>query len=81
MFAAPRYVIKDGGLVIEDYELRASPEGRTLQVAPAYDRGIEQVLEPFFEEFYTVRFANYPVDDRYAPHAQIIPTTGPAAVP
>ncbi|HEU5260370.1 MAG TPA: formylmethanofuran dehydrogenase subunit A [Gemmatimonadales bacterium] len=79
MFSAPRYVIKDGELAIEDHEFRVSREGRTLQVAPEYDRGIEQVLEPFFEDFYTVRFANYPVDERYAPHAQIIPTAPQAA--
>jgi len=75
MFSAPRYVIKDGELIIEDHELRADHQGRILHVAPDYDPQIEQVIEPFFEDFYTIRFANYPVDDRYVPNGQIIPTT------
>ena len=75
MFSAPRYVIKDGELIIEDHELRADHQGRLLHVAPDYDPQIEQVIEPFFEDFYTIRFANYPVDDRYVPNGQIIPTT------
>jgi len=79
MFSAPRYVIKDAELIIEDHELRADHQGRVLHVAPAYDPQIEQVIEPFFEDFYTIRFANYPVDDRYVPKGQIIPTTPSAA--
>ena len=75
MFSAPRYVIKDGELIIGDHELRADHQGRLLHVAPDYDPQIEQVIEPFFEDFYTIRFANYPVDDRYVPNGQIIPTT------
>jgi len=75
MFSTPRYVIKDGELIIEDHELRADHQGRLLHVAPDYDPQIERVIEPFFEDFYTIRFANYPVDDRYVPNGQIIPTT------
>ncbi len=74
MFAAPRYVIKGGELVIEDHEFRTEVAGRVYHVAPGYDPGIERVLEPFFEDYYTIRFANYPVADRYAPHARVVPT-------
>jgi formylmethanofuran dehydrogenase subunit A len=79
MFSTPRYVIKDGEIIIEDHEFRADHEGRVLHVAPDYDPDIERVIEPFFEEFYTIRFRNYPVDDRYVRHGQLIPTTGQAA--
>ena len=79
MFSAPRYVIKDGELIIEDHEFRRDHEGRLLHVAPDFDPVIEQVIEPFFEDFYTIRFANYPVDDRYAPHREVIPTAPQAA--
>ncbi len=79
MFSAPRYVIKDGELIIEDHEFRADHAGRLLYVAPDFDPAIEQVIEPFFEDFYTIRFANYPVDDRYAPHRELIPTAPQAA--
>ncbi|HXG44186.1 MAG TPA: formylmethanofuran dehydrogenase subunit A [Gemmatimonadales bacterium] len=80
MFSAPRYVIKGGELVIEDHEFRADVEGQVYHVAPGYDPGIERVIEPFFEEYYTIRFANYPVADRYVPHARVVPST-PAAAP
>lgn len=79
MFSTPRYVIKDGELIIDDHEFRADHQGRVFQVAPDYDPEIERVIGPFFEEFYTIRFANYPVDARYVPHGQIIPTAHQAA--
>jgi formylmethanofuran dehydrogenase subunit A len=79
MFSTPRYVIKDGELIIEDHELRADHEGRLLHVAPDYDPSVEQVIQPFFEDYYTIRFGNYPVDDRYLHHHRTIPT-GPQAV-
>jgi formylmethanofuran dehydrogenase subunit A len=79
MFSTPRYVIKDGELIIEDHEFRADHEGRILHVAPDYDPDIERVIEPFFEEFYTIRFGNYAVADRYIRHGQIVPTAAQAA--
>lgn len=79
MFEAPRYVIKDGVVIIDDHEFREDHEGRFLHVAPDYDPGIEQVLAPFFEDFYTIQFKNYPVDVRYVAHRSIIPTASQAA--
>ena len=75
MFSTPRYVIKAGELVIEDHEFRTDAEGQVFHVAPDYDPGIEQVIQPFFEDFYTVQFSNYPVDLSYLHHHQVIPTT------
>jgi formylmethanofuran dehydrogenase subunit A len=79
MFSTPRYVIKDGQLIIEDYEFRADHEGRLLHVAPDYDPEIEKAIRPFFEEFYSIRFNNYAVSDHYLHHQQVIPTTHQAA--
>jgi formylmethanofuran dehydrogenase subunit A len=79
MFSTPRYVIKDGQLIIEDYEFRADHEGRILHVAPDYDPAIEKAVRPFFEEFYSIRFNNYAVSDHYLHHQQVIPTTHQAA--
>lgn len=79
MFSTPRYVIKDGQLIIEDYEFRADHEGRLLHVAPDYDPAIEKAIQPFFEEFYSIRFNNYAVSDHYLHHQQVIPTTHQAA--
>jgi formylmethanofuran dehydrogenase subunit A len=61
MFAAPRYVIKDGRAVVEDGELRETPPGRLLRAGVDYDPGIEPTLEGLFEDHYSVQFASYPV--------------------
>jgi formylmethanofuran dehydrogenase subunit A len=63
MFQWPRHVIKSGVLVVEDGELRASPEGKTLHVAPQYDRDVENDIRDWFDQYYSIRFRNYPVSD------------------
>jgi formylmethanofuran dehydrogenase subunit A len=78
MFSAPRYVIKDGTLVIADHEFRTDHEGRLFHVVPDYDPGIERVIEPFFDDYYSIRFANYGVDDRYATHHEVVPIASQA---
>ncbi len=72
MFNAPRYVIKDGRIIIEDFEFRTDHEGRVLHVAPQYDPAIEQSLRPFFDDYYSIRFENYAVADRYLHHHEVI---------
>jgi formylmethanofuran dehydrogenase subunit A len=79
MFRTPRYVLKDGLLIIEDHEFRADHEGRLFHVAPEYDSGIERVIEPFFDDYYSIQFRNYPVDDRYLHRAELVPTVQQAA--
>ncbi|MBK7663497.1 MAG: formylmethanofuran dehydrogenase subunit A [Sterolibacteriaceae bacterium] len=74
MFGAPRHVIKDGQLVIEDHEFRAHHEGRVLHVAPDYDPAIAEVIRPFFEDYYSIRFNNYAVDDAYLGRHERVPT-------
>jgi formylmethanofuran dehydrogenase subunit A len=61
MFAAPRYVIKDGHAVVEDGELRETGPGRLLRVGTEHDPSIEPTLEAMFEDRYSVRFSSYPV--------------------
>jgi len=61
MFAAPRYVIKDGHAVVEDGELRDTGPGNLLRVGAEYDPSIEPTLEALFEDRYSVRFSSYPV--------------------
>lgn len=75
MFTTPRYVFKDGRLIIEDGEFRSDHEGRILHVAPDYDPAIEEVIRPFFEDYYTIEFANYAVGDEYLHRHQVVPTT------
>ncbi len=74
MFSAPRYVFKDGQMIIEDGEFRADHEGRVLHVAPAYDPKIEQVIRPFFEDYYTIQFDNYAVGEQYLHEHEVVPT-------
>jgi formylmethanofuran dehydrogenase subunit A len=74
MFSAPRYVFKDGQMIIEDGEFRTDHEGRILHVAPDYDPKIEQVIRPFFEDYYTIQFENYAVSERYLHMHQVVPT-------
>ena len=74
MFSVPRYVIKDGRLIIEDHEFRSDHNGKTLHVAPDYDPAVEDTIRPFFESFYSMQFANYPVTDHYVPRKEVIKT-------
>ena len=62
MFGHPRYVIKGGEVVIEDGEIRETPDGREFIVKPNYDPAIEKTLQPAFEDYYTMAFENYPVE-------------------
>jgi formylmethanofuran dehydrogenase subunit A len=76
MFSTPRYVLKDGQIIIEDGELRTDHEGRVLHVAPAFDPDIEAVIRPFFEDYYTIQFDNYPVTEEYLHKHEVVPTNG-----
>jgi formylmethanofuran dehydrogenase subunit A len=68
MFELPRYVIKAGEVVVEQGEIRQDLYGRTLHVAPGYDEGMVPDIQEWFEEYYTIQFANYPVDPSYLSH-------------
>jgi len=63
MFSTPRYVIKDGALIVEEGHLRRAPAGRRLRLAPAYDEAVLPSLRRHFEQYSTVAFDNYPVAD------------------
>lgn len=65
MFELPRFVIKAGEVVVEQGEIRQDLYGKTLHVAPVYDEGRIPDIKKWFETYYTIQFANYPVDDRY----------------
>ncbi len=73
MFGYPRYVIKDGEVVVEEGEIRLWKEGREFLVHPAYDATIEDFLRPLFQQVYTMSFENYPVEMERIHHAEIHP--------
>ena len=62
MFEMPRYVIKAGRIVVEKGEIREDLQGSTFHVEPAYDAERMPDIKKWFESFYTIQFANYPVD-------------------
>ena len=74
MFNAPRYVIKDGNLIIRDHEFTQDYKGRLLHIEPGYDDAIAGEIEPFFESYYTVKFNNYAVPDDYLHRHETVPT-------
>ena len=78
VFSAPRYVIKDGAVVVEDGEIREPHDGRTYHVEPAYDAAILPELRKWFADFYTIEFENYPVEPEYLARPERVPTV-PAA--
>ena len=66
MFNAPRYVMKAGQLLIENHEFVSDyTDKKVLRVAPEFDKDIEKVIKPFFDDFYSISFDNYPIKDEY----------------
>jgi formylmethanofuran dehydrogenase subunit A len=61
MFSTPRYVIKNGVLIVEEGQLRRAPAGRRLRVAPGYDDAVLADVRRHFDAYSSVSFDNYPV--------------------
>jgi formylmethanofuran dehydrogenase subunit A len=61
MFASPRFVLKQGELVVEEGHLRLAPNGRRLYLRPAYDAAVVPGIRSHFDRFSTVQFDHYPV--------------------
>ncbi|MDB9751404.1 formylmethanofuran dehydrogenase subunit A [Gammaproteobacteria bacterium] len=74
MFNAPRYVIKSGNTIIGNHEFITDFVGKLLHITPEYDKKIEEVVQPFFESYYSIEFSNYAVDDSYLHDHEIIAT-------
>jgi len=72
MFASPRYVIKDGEIVVEDGEVVRERHGRTLYVEPGYDHTVEKELRSYFQDYYTIQFDNYPVSSDYVSRGEVV---------
>jgi formylmethanofuran dehydrogenase subunit A len=72
MFELPRYVIKDGRIIVEQGEIRDPIYGKSLHVAPEYDPGVESDIAAWFEQHYSIGFRNYPVSDHYLQAAEQI---------
>ena len=71
MFSHPRYVIKAGEVVIDDGDIRETPDGREFIVKPGFDPGTDDFIRPLFEDCYTMSFDNYPVELERLEHPEI----------
>jgi formylmethanofuran dehydrogenase subunit A len=72
MFELPRHVIKAGRILVEQGEIREERYGKTLHVAPDYDREVEPDIERWFEESYSIRWRNYPVELEYLDDHEVV---------
>ncbi len=63
MFSRPRYVFKDGTLVVQDGRIMDSPSGVVHRVAPEFDAAIELRLKRYFDKYHTVRLGNFRLGD------------------
>jgi formylmethanofuran dehydrogenase subunit A len=62
MFELPRFVIKSGRVLVEHGDIREEFYGKLLHVAPEYDHEVEPDIQKWFEDSYSIRWRNYPVD-------------------
>ena len=74
MFELPRYVVRRGEVIVEEGEIRATHEGKLLHVAPAYDEAALPDIKAWFEEYYTIQWRNYPVDEHYLGEHEVVAT-------
>ncbi len=71
MFSSPRYVIKEGRVLVKDGHICQETYGKTLFVSPQYDPAIEKNIRQYFKKYYTIEFENYPVQlEHYLPRPQ-----------
>lgn len=73
MFAEPRWVLKAGKVVAEQGEIREQTFGETLFVEPEYHHEALPGIQQWFEQHYTIRMANYPVDLHSVHNPRMIP--------
>ena len=75
MFELPRHVIKGGEIVVEQGEIRQPVDGKLLHVAPTYDERLVDDIQDWFEKYYSIQFANYPVDESYLHEHEVVATS------
>lgn len=74
MFELPRYVISRGEVIVEDGEIRRDRRGRTFLVSPPFDEAAVPHIQQWFEQYYSIQFRNYPVDEHYLGEHEVVPS-------
>ncbi|MDE2484801.1 MAG: formylmethanofuran dehydrogenase subunit A [candidate division NC10 bacterium] len=77
MFEHPVYVIKAGETVLRDGEIVHSPDGKTLFVIPPDVGEMDPTFKTEFENYYTIRYQNFPIDIEDIPNREAIPVGAP----
>jgi formylmethanofuran dehydrogenase subunit A len=77
MFEHPVYVIKDGETVLRDGEIIHSVDGKTLFVIPPDVGEMDPTFKTEFENYYTIRYQNFPIDIEDIPRREAIPVGAP----
>jgi formylmethanofuran dehydrogenase subunit A len=79
-FGQTRYTVKRGRVVARDGEILVEGESGTIWVKPSVPPDFDMATDPeftrMFNRYYTVRMANYPVQDSYVKRSIPILTTG-----
>ncbi|HMZ31540.1 MAG TPA: amidohydrolase family protein, partial [Methanoregulaceae archaeon] len=77
-FGKTRYTIKRGRVVARDGDVVVEGANSTIwtrsTVPPGYDLSVDPEFMKKFEQYYTIRMSNYPVQDVYLPRGICIPT-------
>ncbi|MGD9785254.1 MAG: formylmethanofuran dehydrogenase subunit A [Hyphomicrobiaceae bacterium] len=63
MFTTPKYVFKNGELIVKDGKIVKVVQGATHVARPEYDASIERELGDYFTRYHTVSLGNFKVAD------------------
>lgn len=63
MFELPRYVLRNGEVIVEDGEIRRTIDGTLFHVKPNFDQDALGDIREWFEDHYTIQFRNYSVSE------------------
>jgi len=63
MFATPKFVFKNGELIVRDGRVVKVVQGATHVARPEYDRAIEKPLKEYFDNYHTMRMENFRLSD------------------
>ena len=63
MFRFPRYVFRRGRMIIDDGEIRAVTDGRTVMTQTEKNPDVEPLIEDWFDRNSSIQFANFPMDN------------------
>ena len=63
MFASPKFVFKNGELVVRSGRIVKVVNGATHVARPSYDKGIEKALGDYFSRYHTMSLENFRIGD------------------